>query len=96
MSRIYFMALIALGLTLLASSDLPAQENKGDTEEQEQQNSEQILTVPTPLQVEIVVEDGEAEARQASEQRADGNLVAQQGMNEATRGWRISPFGRPF
>jgi type II secretory pathway pseudopilin PulG len=79
------MALIALGLTLLASSDLPAQENKGDTEEQEQQNSEQILTVPTPLQVEIVVEDGEAEARQASEQRADGNLVAQQGMNEATQ-----------
>ncbi len=95
MPRSYWIAAIAIGLALVASEknavaqEVPANnvdEHSRDSEEPEQP---EINRLPDPLRVEIVVEDGEAQAARAHQEEAENreirDIAAQEGMNEATR-----------
>lgn len=79
----------ALGLALALASSGQAQEEAPGGQGEPPAQEQPAPTLPIPLPVDIVEDEADAEARERSErearQREIDALIAQQGMNDATR-----------
>lgn len=88
MSRSFWVIVFALGLVLFTSLG-QAQENADDKDRQADQEQTSAEYMPAPFRVEIVEDQAEVDYRQNREQKSDkreiDDLIAQQGMNEATQ-----------
>lgn len=94
-----WIAIVALGIALAVSPLSEARQVAESPQEADQAESgeqsapPQVLSLPNPVPVQIIVEDGEAEARRSAEQRAEqreaDDLQAQEGMRSASW-WMVS------